>query len=72
VFKTDQRPLAKRGLEGFYVNLANVAVNFLNKDCAKFSASFQHVLRVAKQEGFDYINFDSDGTQYDVFKLFDW
>jgi len=58
--------------EGFYINLANVELDRLPQDCAKFSSAFQHILAQAKKAGFDFINFDRDGEEYEHLPKFDW
>ena len=70
---SDQLPVsAVQYEEGFYVNLANVDLANMDRDWAKFSHHFQRVLRLAKEAGFDFINFDRDGETYEDLPRFDW
>jgi hypothetical protein len=58
--------------EGFYINLSGIELPHVKQDLAKFSSAFEHILRVAKEEGFDFINFDRDGEVYPDLPTFDW
>jgi hypothetical protein len=58
--------------EGFFINLSGIDLPHVKQDLAKFSPAFEHILRMAKEEGFDFINFDRDGTEYDEFPKYDW
>ena len=70
---TDELPISVvQYEEGFYVNLANVDLANMDRDWAKFSPFFQRILRLAKEAGFDFINFDRDGETYEDLPSFDW
>lgn len=58
--------------EGFFLNLHNVDVSRLSQDCAAFSHHFQTVLRIAKENSCEFINFDRDGQLYEGLPVFDW
>jgi hypothetical protein len=56
--------------EGFILSLG--AVENVPDACARLSSSFQTIVRLAKEQGYDFINFDRDGEVYPELKTFDW
>lgn len=58
--------------EGFFINLSGIDLPHVNDDLGRFSSSFAHILRTAKEMGFDFINFDRDGEVYKEFPTYDW